>query len=162
MICRLDCPGIRSRALPHLVVLHGYFLSLRPFGQLRRQLALRSYCRWCCIRSGFGILARRIWSALNICRKIQWLFWFSQLQGPFTSSLSALNWCYVNKNWYTSLNFQGCVLCWAIRNKIEVLAHIKDFEVSSSWRGTIYFKCFLLPWDLRDVFWFLDISGKDS
>ena len=117
MICRLDCPGIRWRALPHLVVLHGYFLSLRPVGQLRRQVALRSYSRWCCITSGFGILTRRIWSGLNICRKIQWLFWFSQLQGPFTSSLSTLNWCYVNKNWYTSLNFQGCILCWAIRNK---------------------------------------------
>ena len=121
-----------------------------------------SCSRWCCIRSGFGILARRLWSVLNIWRKIQWLFWFSQWQGPFTSSLSPLNRCYVNKSWYTSLNFQGCILCWAIRNKSEVLAHIKDFEVSSSWRGTIYFKCFLLPWDLRDVFWFLDISGKDS
>ena len=36
--------------------------------------------------------------------------------------------------------------------KSEVLANIEDFEVSSSRRGTIYFKCFLLPSDLRDVF----------
>ena len=94
-----------------------YTSALCSIAWVRRQMALRSYSRWYWIRSGVGILARRIWSALNICIKIWWLFWFSLLQCPFTSSLLALNWRYVNKDWYTPMNFQGCILFGAIRNK---------------------------------------------
>ena len=66
-----------------------------------------------------------------------------------------------NKDWYTSVNFQDCILCGTIREK-KVFIHIKRCEVSSPERGAIYFKCFLLPSDVRDVFWFLDISDNHS
>ena len=143
MICRLHCLCICWCTPPHFVVLHGCFLSFRPVGQLQRQLALRSYSRWYFIRSGVGMLARRICSALNICRKIWWLFWFCQLQGPFESSLSALNWHYVTKDWYTFVNFQGCILCGAIRNKKKVLTHIKDWSFYFMNRG-YFFQMFFI------------------
>ena len=61
----LTCRAIVGVHLDTFKVLHGYFSSVRPVDQQRRQLAVRFYPRWCYVRSGVVVSARTIGSTMN-------------------------------------------------------------------------------------------------
>ena len=128
LIFRLDCPSIRWRRPPHFAVLHRYFLSLRPVGQLRRQLGTEVLLYGVVYKVRSRYISQENQVSLNIYIKIRRLFWFFHLQGSFTSSLAALNWRYVNKDWYRSVKFQDCIFCGAIMNKKKLIKYLHTFN----------------------------------
>ena len=66
MLVQLFVHALVGIHLRTFIVLHGYFsLSVRPVDQQQRQLAVSFYLRWCYVRSGVGVSARRIGSAMN-------------------------------------------------------------------------------------------------